>query len=219
MRPVAFQPKTIVQIFRTHKVLTKEEALRACGCKTMTLWKALRAHGYLTSYNCNATYYTLSDIPAFDEWGLWAYREARFSQWGSLSRTVDQLIERSPTGHTAKDLSALLGINVAPELSRLHRLRRVQREKVGSTFVYVASDHQQQQAQVMARRVELERAAEQARLPPPEVMIAVLVELVHHPGAPVHTLGRRLRRRRVPITDQDVRKIMAQYDLEPKRGL
>lgn len=218
MRSVTFPPEQILGLFRKHKVLTKQQALDACGCKTMTFWKALHQHGYLTSYNCNAKYYTLLDIPTFDERGLWSYKNVRFSRWGSLSQTLVELVERSPAGYVAKELSSILAVEVAPELSRLYGLGRIPRETLGSTFVYVASHERRRARQVVARQRELDRALEEADLPSPEIIIAVLVELVQHPHTPARLLVKRLKRRRAPITHSQVRAIFTRYGLAGKKG-
>jgi len=218
MRPVAFPPDDIVTLFREHKVLTKQEVLDACGCKTMTLWKALHDYGYFTSYNFNAKYYTLRDVPTFDELGLWAYRKVRFSRWGTLSQTLTELIERSDTGYVASELTSLLAVEVAPELSRLHGLGRIPRQKVGPRFVYVASDERVRSAQVSARQETLEQALEEARLPRPEVIIAVLVDLIQHPGARAPAVARRLKRRKIPLAEKDVQAIFTRYNLAGKKG-
>lgn len=218
MRPITFAPEQIVGLFRKQKVLTKQQALDACGCKTMTFWKALHQHGYLTSYNFNAQYYTLREIPTFDERGLWSYRNVRFSRWGTLSKTLVELVERSRAGYVAKELSAILGVEVAPELSRLYRLGRIRRERLGPSFVYVASHERRRARQVVARQRELERTLEEAHLPAPEIIIAVLVELVQHPDTSPRLLLKRLKRRRVPITHPQLQAIFARDDLAGKRG-
>ena len=58
----------------------------------MTAWRLLRQHGYFTSYNENARYDTILGIPQFDEQGLWVYRNARFSKWGTLTKTIIALL-------------------------------------------------------------------------------------------------------------------------------
>jgi len=218
MRPVLFPPEKILGLFRKHKVLTKDEVLEACGCKTMTFWKVLREYGYLSSYNWNAKYYTLFDIPVFDEWGLWSYRRVRFSQYGSLSQTIVELVEGSRAGYDAKELSERLGVPVGPELSRLHGQERVCRRKVGPRYVYVASRTEHRERQVQRREAQWEQLQEEASLPVPELIIAVLVDLVQHPQTDLRTLTRRLQRRKVPVTRKQVENIIEHYGLAGKRG-
>jgi hypothetical protein len=61
-------------------------------------------------YNGNARHYTLVGVPQFDEHGLWAYHDVRFSKWGSLTETIVVLVEHSSAGLTAQQLQELLHI-------------------------------------------------------------------------------------------------------------
>ena len=54
----------------------------------MTVFRALQKSGSHTSYNHNAGDYTLAGLPQFDDWGLWAYRDVRFSRAGTLLETL-----------------------------------------------------------------------------------------------------------------------------------
>lgn len=108
MRPTRFTPHQLLQPFARKKVLARSELLKTCGCSPMTAWRILHRRGCLTSYNHNARYYTLASTPQFDERGLWAYRDVRFSKWGNLPHTLVALIETSPTGSTARELEEIL---------------------------------------------------------------------------------------------------------------
>jgi hypothetical protein len=108
MRTPHFQLKDLLDIFRRKKVLTKRELLQGAGCSSMTAWRLLSKHGYYTSYNCNARYYTLADTPQFDDHGLWTYRKIRFSKWGSLTETIVALVGNSEAGMTPEQLQQQL---------------------------------------------------------------------------------------------------------------
>ncbi|RLG69561.1 MAG: hypothetical protein DRO11_07570 [Methanobacteriota archaeon] len=183
----------------------------------MTAWRALHRHGYLTSYNFNAMYYTLVDIPKFDEHGLWSFRNIRFSRYGSLTNTAVALVTQSKAGYQARELSELMGVWVAPLLSRLYEQRRVDRVKVGPVFVYVAQDPRVREKQIRNRRSELERVQERLTLPEPERIIAVLVELIRRPDVQPESLRRRLARRGVRITPQELKAIFAHYKLDTRK--
>src|SRR5665213_2379467 len=85
-QPVCSSSSRLVSTFRRRKVLTKRELLEQTGCSSMTAWRLLRQHGYHTSYNGNARHYTLVGVPQFDEHGLWADHDVRFSRWGRSSK-------------------------------------------------------------------------------------------------------------------------------------
>ena len=120
LRPTKYSKKDILDLFYRDKVLTKKQILQMSGCSTMTAWRILNAHGYITSYNCNAKYYTLADIPLFDKYGLWTYENIYFSKYGSLTNTVKTLVCISPSGLTKNELYKLLRVNITPILTTLY---------------------------------------------------------------------------------------------------
>jgi hypothetical protein len=153
MRTPVFQLQDLLKAFQQNKVLTKEEILQVTQCSTMTAWRLLQRHGYYTSYNCNARYYTLADIPKFDQHGLWNSGKIRFSRWGSLTETVIALVQNSQAGMNAEQLQDLLLVkDLRPALGRLYRQGRLGREKIGGRFVYFpredASDRRERRRQM-----------------------------------------------------------------------
>jgi hypothetical protein len=66
----------------------------------ITALRALKKHGYFSSYNFNSKYFTLKEVPNFDVDGLWSYGQIHFSRFGTLKKTIISLIENSPTGFT-----------------------------------------------------------------------------------------------------------------------
>jgi hypothetical protein len=218
MRTAAFPRTQLLGHFYERKVLTMPQLLGLCGCSRMTAWRALSEHGYYTSYNYNASYYTLADIPTFDDQGLWTFQYIRFSQHGCLTQTLTALIEQGAAGWRAHELTELLGVNVAPALSRLYGAGRVHREKLGAAFVYVAQECDQRQAQVQARQTQDQTDLETSALPDPDQIIAVLVELIQRPELQPKALAVRLRRRGVPVTARAIQAILTRYDLAGKRG-
>ena len=102
MRTSEFKLTDILKPFVRKRVISKAELLQDCGCSAMTAWRLLRQVGYCRSYNYNSIYFTLATTPEFDDHGLWAYQDIRFSKWGTLPETMIVVIERSPGGMTAQ---------------------------------------------------------------------------------------------------------------------
>lgn len=222
MRPVTFDPDTILDCFRKHKVLTKQAVLDEVGCQTMTFWNALHGYerGYFTSYNYNAKYYTLGDIPKFDERGLWCWsrQQVRFSRYGTLSETAIELVAKSEAGYEAKELTELLGVRMNSELTRFYQEGRIEREKIGPTFVYFALKETVRVKQVEARKKQFKAALERSVLPEPDLVIAVLVELIKSPGLSPPAVFRRLSRRGTPLSRKQIENIFTRYELAGKKG-
>jgi hypothetical protein len=190
----------------------------------MTVVRALKKVGYYTSYNHNAAYYVLHDVPQFDSWGLWAYRNIRFSRYGTLPETVVAVVEQALAGMTIVELEERLGTKVGNVSSRLVSEGRIDRQIVDRRrVVYLACDpktrkQQQQQRQELAQQ---EGAGLLVGTLPEgcsaEVVIEVLREMIVAPKARPDQLTRKLKRHGVQVTTRQVRGVMAFYGLEKKR--
>jgi len=215
MRPKKFTKKDIVDLFYKEKTLTKKQLFQMCGCSNMTAWRILSAHGYISSYNFNAKYYTLMDIPVFDRNGLWSYRTVRFSKYGSLTNTVIALVFNSRSGLEKNELQELLGVNVIPILSKLYHQEKLYREKVDGIFVYLQTDEGGLWTQLSNRQSDIIKE-KLTRLPEPERIIAVLVELIQWVELQPQQLARRLSRKGIKITTAEIRTIFEHYQLTKK---
>ena len=68
--------KVLQKLVRRVPVVTLETLLRTLGTRSrMTAFRRLRQAGYLSSFTHGGSYYTLNDIPKFDEQGLWFHRD------------------------------------------------------------------------------------------------------------------------------------------------
>jgi hypothetical protein len=220
MRTPLFQIEDILKAFQRKKVLARDELLQAAGCSAMTAWRLLRQHGYFTSYNLNARYYTIVGIPHFDEHGLWAHRKVRFSKWGSLTKTIIGLIEDSPAGMSAQQLEELLHVkDVKPSLTRLTREKTLTREKIDRRYVYFPLQTASRRKQQAQRKKETEAARAAGPLPPLEHIIGLLVEIIQRPQSTPRQWARRLRQRGIPMGTQDIQRVLDHYQIEPKKGL
>jgi len=219
MRPVKFAVDSVLDPFYQHKVLTREKHLQLCGCSAMTAWRVLHEHGYLSSYNANAKYYTLIDIPDFDQRGLWSYKGIRFSKSGSLNQTMVEFVFRSKSGMTAREIEDVLGINNArTTLIKLYKERKVSRAKIGGVFVYLNIGDEWADKQRSLRQAELEREVYQADLPGARKIIAVLVEWIVRPELSIDRVARRLARKGEKISRRDIRAVVEYYNLPQKKS-
>jgi hypothetical protein len=137
---------------RNNLIATIDELKRAmCTKATMTVFRSLSRLGYRSSYSDRGRYYTLLDIPEYDEIGLWSCRKARFSRYGNLLETVAALVVRSEAGFTAAELEAVLQVKVKEPLLQLIRRGRIERIKSGRSFVYLSPEPGQRRQQKLTR--------------------------------------------------------------------
>ena len=111
----------LIAWMKTRKVATMKALRHQFQISHMTVFRILSEYGYHTSYNRNAAFYALRDVPQFDPAGFWAYRGIRFSRHGSLSDTIVALVENAVAGQTVRELEERLQTRTANLLSRLVR--------------------------------------------------------------------------------------------------
>jgi DeoR/GlpR family transcriptional regulator of sugar metabolism len=97
----------LVNWLRTRKVATMRHLQHQFQVCHMTVFRALKKAGYHTSCNRNAGYYTLADVPQFDDWGLWAYPDVRFSHAGTL-QSAREAARRSQGANNLRQIAVAL---------------------------------------------------------------------------------------------------------------
>lgn len=147
-----FSPDDLRSFLRRRQTATLERLKQALGTtSTMTVFRKLKRLGYRTSYSHRGKYYTLADIPRFNEQGLWWYHGVGFSRDGTLLATAQRLVEKAPAGLTASELHARLGVEVKQPLLQLCQQKRLQRQVIGEVYVYLAREAGRQRQQQLER--------------------------------------------------------------------
>jgi hypothetical protein len=208
---------------RTHKVATMRQLRQQFQVSHMTVFRGLKKLGYHTSYNHNAGYYALADVPRFDEWGLWSYRDVRFSRVGTLLETLVVLVSQSPAGLAVGELEQRLHTPVANLLSRLVQQGRLQRHVLrGRHVIYVSPDAQRGHQQWGQRQHDVRSVVSKAasglppRCPAP-LVIDVLRQMILAPHGNPEQWARQLQRRGRQVTSGQIRQVQEHYALEKKR--
>lgn len=218
MRPTKYNKKNLIDLLFKKKILTMQQMINEIGCSRITVLRILKyhKHGYLTSYNFNARYYTLADIPEFDNYGLWTFKNVRFSKYGSLTNTITQLIAHSPKGLEIDEIEEILSVNVAPIVTRLFQKGCINREKVGGTLFYFNHINPEMEKQLKKRQNE-RREKISLLLPEPERIIAVLVDFIQHPQSQLFEIYHRLSTKGIKISQDEIGAIFLYYNLKKKR--
>jgi len=182
----------------------------------MSVFRRLSALGYLSSYSHDGRFYTLRDIPPFDQDGLWRYQGVCFSRAGSLKATVARLVEQSDAGRTHSELHVRLQVRVHNTLLDLVEDRRIGRETLRGHYLYVSANPARAQSQFILRQ---QQSAEPVQ-PPPEspavVVIEVLLDLVRSAGVrpDAGLVAARLAARGLAVTVDQVEAIFSRYGLK-----
>ena len=215
----------IVRRLRRERIGTMKILREELAVSHMTVFRALNKYGYHSSVNHNASYYTLHDIPRFDEDGLWTYRNVCFSEYGSLGKTLVNLVEKSLAGLTVAELEQRVKTKVGNLLSRLCQQQQLSRCFAGREAVYLAVDTERQRRQERERQgshalqASSSSNADQARFPPRYDVITVLeilMQIIKTPAAEAAEVAKALRLRGVKITAVKVQRVLDFYGIKKK---
>jgi hypothetical protein len=220
--PLTPQQAAVLDHFKHRPVATLEQLRSALDISHMTVFRALKQHGYFTSFNHNARYYTLRQTPRFDANGLWFYRSIGFSRHRTLPDTLLAVVNASPAGYTPSDLALLLRTPVNNLLATLARRQRLARRGSGRSVVYLALHPQRQQEQWLQRCNGGDPSPTRPVLPAnlsPATILPLLAELMRSPEDSIDQLARTLRRQSLPVDPPDVQAVFAFYQLEKKEAL
>jgi hypothetical protein len=206
------------QVLRRARVLD----LKALGARFQTrsrrsLFRDLVAVGYRTSYTHGGRYYTLADLPAFDDWGLWFHGDIGFSRAGTLKETAARQVQEAPDGRTHAELSGLLRVRVHNTLLDLVRQRRLGREPSRGTLLYVSAEPERAAEQLRRRQDADRMLAEARRVPTVEETVEILAEALRGAAAIPTPLevARRLAARGVTVEPCHVQQVFAAHGLQP----
>lgn len=177
MKAIQDATASLLRRWRRKKVITLPELKQELQSSVRTLRRRLQAWGALASFNHNSRFYTLPELPEFDEHGLWFHRDIGFSRHGHLPQTLVALVLQSPGGLSAAELGQRLRLDPRSFLWQFHQHPSLQREKVGGLYVYFAADPALASRQKALRSA----AAPPAPLPSAEESIAILVRAIQHP--------------------------------------
>jgi len=195
--------------FRQQKIITLEQLIGLLKCSVITARRRLKRWQTYTSINRNGRYYTLPQIPVFDQNGLWRYQAILFSKHGNLKQTIIALITDSPRGLSAVEIGAL--IDLAPNssfLSRFKDVAGVKREKHQGRFLYLSD------------RPEISTRQKQQRgttsFPTDAQAVVILVQLIKHPEVGIEQLADFVFEQGQSLEPAAIRRFLQFHDLLKK---
>jgi len=180
MRPASFSSAALRRHLRQHKVATLDELKSALGTGVdVTVFRKLQPLDYLTSYSNRGRYYTLREIVAFNDDGLWFHHAVGFSRYGTLLATAEAFLNRSPQGYFAEELAQTLQVEVHDALRHLVERGQISRQLVSGLYLYASAEAGRRRRQVLSRRaakaVPLLTDVSRLQLSPHELQTAILL--------------------------------------------
>jgi len=207
----------LVQMFQAPRILTLDQLCERLRISRSTVIRRLQEHHYYSSYNFAGKFLTIEEVAEFDARGLWAWKGARFSRYGTLKNTVERFVKASERGLTHEELVASLSVRTHNVLLGLVKADRIQRQRLGPTFVYLSSERSARRKQIFQRGSFLKDL--QKPVPTSRQVIATLLELIKDREVQRQEIVARCRRAGTTISRDLVDAIFETYDLDKKRAL
>jgi hypothetical protein len=201
--------KHALDYFSRQKIITLEQLVELLECSAITARRRLKQWQTYTSINKNGRYYTLPQIPEFDQSGLWRYQAVLFSKHGNLKQTIITLITESPKGLSAGEIAEL--VDLVPNSSFLSQFKDVggvKREKHQGHFVYLSD-----RPKIFARQ---KRGRVAAGLPTDAQAVVILVQLIKHPDIDIEQLAGHVSEQGLSIEPAVIRNFLQLHDLLKK---
>ena len=180
----------------------------------ITVRRKLKKSGALTSYNKNGKYYTLPHIPVFDSYGLWNYKEIRFSRHGNMHQTIIQLVNQSGCGLHAGAIGELIGYPPHSLLNKLCAKSLIKREKLHGRYVYFSMKDQLYKSQRDKYETSQEQYSEDDM--PCTTAVKLLIERIKMPESDPSELARALQKENINISELQVKRFFEKHGLEKK---
>ena len=161
------------------KIFTIGEIASILKCSIPNARLKLRQWQTYTSYNKNGRYYTLPQVPKFNNHGLWHYETVGFSRHGNLKKTIIHLITSAHAGLTGKELGELLGLSPQSFLHHFRDCPGIYREKHDGVYVYYSAHTPVYEKQMRQRQSIVSRPAVVTISDPEAIMILIAIIKYH----------------------------------------
>ena len=212
-------------LFRRTPIVELKALYRALKTRSRTsVFRRLTLMGYLTSYTHACRYYTLSEVPRFDEFGLWHYGGVGFCRAGTLKAAVAELVEKSEAGRTHRELQDLLRVRVHDEPLDHVRARRLGRKRLDNKkWLYLSAKASRAAKQWARRQAHRKRAVELLGPLTTATTLEVLIEVLRSGKVRISVtpeqVVRQLHERNILVSLQHVQWVFEQYGLRKKKAL
>lgn len=191
------------------KVFTIDNLASIVHCSLRTAWRRLRELNAFASYNLNAKYHTLPDIPRFDDNGIWRYNDICFSRHGNLTRTVEYLVNQAAEGISARQLCDILNVSAASLYTFLRGVPGITAHRSGRSLLFFS-------AQSDTRTLQIAKRCETASPLRSGEAVLVLVDRIKHPDDTIEQCARRLRYHSSAISAEAIRLLLQRHDIVKK---
>jgi len=208
----------LIQLFKKNQILdmnTMQKELQ--GRPRVSIFRDLNKIEYLSSYNKAGRYYTLKNIPSYNDDGIWKHDGVFFSIHGTLKETTKYLIDNSKAGHTHSELQQILGVRLHNTLFDLVSTEAVYREKLQKVYVYFNIYPEIRLVQIEERQRQSDENQIISRIDP-YITIEVLLAFITQDNRSSFDIHKILSEKGIDTTLEEIETVIQHYDLGKKNS-
>jgi len=212
--------KVLQKLFENKPVVDLEMLCRTLKTSSrMSVFRRLKEVGYRTSYTHRGSLYALTDIPQFDDRGLWFCQGVGFSRYGTLINSVANIVHNSEVGYTHRELEDTMRIKVHNTLLGLIRRNRIARKRIDTMYLYVSAESSRASEQMRNRQDRDRGPTAHLDEIPKTLILEVLLEVMHGSKVTITTeaVTRRLFMRGVSVRIEQVESVFEHYKIKQKK--
>ncbi|MCP3921075.1 MAG: hypothetical protein GY714_00670 [Desulfobacterales bacterium] len=203
--------------FKKHKVADISELKKLLNTSSrMSIFRRLKMLEYCSSFSHAGKYYTLKDIPNFNNFKIWHYNDIGFSLHGNLKETVLSLIIYSEAGHTHRELENVIKVRVHNTLLNLVKEKKINREKFKVSYLYLSHENSKAKAQ-RANRIQQDQGIRESSLPP-WIVIEVLVHIIRTNQIVIDSvvISEQLAKKGLVLTKDQIEQTIKRFNIKKK---
>lgn len=206
--------KSIERIIRKSKIQTFEKILDKMDCSSITLRRDIKAIDGITSFTHRGEYVTLFDVPSYDKFGIWFYKNIGFTKFKNSLDLVVNVINNAEKGITKEEIEKLLKIKISKQIQILLSQKRLYRVKLGAKYKYLSeklAKDKNRQIQVLDIEEYYEKKISITDI------ITVLQAVLSEYEIDLHNLKNLIKKYSLDISVKKFEQLLLKYDLTIKK--
>ncbi len=205
----------IEAFIKKNKAVTISEFFHHIYCCEKTLRRDINDLNGITSYTHRGKFITLPDIPYFDKYGIWFYKEIGFTKYKNSLDLIISIIDHSES-ITKEEIEGILRINISKQIQILMSRKRLNRIKVGAKYFYFSEElakNKKRQMQILPIEIE-EYSDRKVNITD---LVAVLKVVLAEYQIDMNNLKKLIVKYSLQVPVKKIEQLFLKYDLSSKK--
>jgi hypothetical protein len=214
MKEPQIRMEAVEKIIRKSEIQTFKKILNKMNCSSITLRRDIKAIGGITSFTHRGEYVTLVDIPVYDKFGIWFYKDIGFTKFKNSFDLIVSIINNAEKGITKEEIEELLRIKISKQIQILLSQNRLHRIKLGARYRYFSEElakDKKRQIQLLDFEEYYDKKVSIADI------IAVLKAVLFEHKIDMSNLKKLVQKYSLDVPIKKIEQLLLKYDLASKK--